>query len=122
LAAANTTIQPRTDQVTAADAARVKAEQAANATLQQLAAMRTELNKWKLAEVSAQLSAAQEELAALSGVGEQLAQGLTPIESANRILAEGPQRLAAAEQRLAKAKESHAAASQAQRAAAAAAT
>ena len=97
------------------------AEQAANATGEQLANARRDLNNWELAEVSVQLAAAQEEMAALSGVSDQLAQGLAQIESANRTLAEGPQRVATAEQRLAKAKESHASALQAQQAATSAA-
>jgi hypothetical protein len=121
LSAANAAVTPRVEAVKAAEAVRVKAEQAAGTASGQVAGARGELNKWKLAEISVQLSAAQEELASLSGVSDQLAKALAQIESANRTLMEGPQRVAAAEQRFAKAKESHAAAVQAQQAAASAA-
>jgi hypothetical protein len=118
LTAANALVAPRGNAVKAAEAARGKAQQAADASGAQLASAKSELQKWKLAEVSSKLSAAQGELASLSGVNDQLVKALAQLESANRTLSEGPQRVATAEQRLLKAKESHTAAEQAHRVAA----
>jgi chromosome segregation ATPase len=120
LAAANAAIQQRADAAKSANAIRAGAEQAANAAKEQLERARAELHKWQLAEVSAQLAAAQADFASFSGVNDQLAKALAQMESANRALTEGPQRIATAEQRLAKAKQSHAAAVQAEQAAASA--
>ena len=53
-----------------------KGKKASDAATAQLASARSELNKWKIADISVRLLTAQEELAALTGANEQLTKAL----------------------------------------------